>query len=142
MKLILAILLLYAPALANEPTFAATVVRVIDGDTLVATVHLPWGVDLRERTFRAIGYDAWETSKRRKSVSVTTNEVARGKEAKADLEKLLDDGLRVSPPNVSDRDIDPYDRDAARFYFQRGGRWLPVAEWMREHGHTRFRPAN
>jgi micrococcal nuclease len=65
--------------------YAARVVRVIDGDTLVADVDLGFHVSVRE-TFRLTGIDTPEMH----GVKKDSEEYRRGLEAKRFVEKLLE----------------------------------------------------
>lgn len=110
-------------------------VRVIDGDTVVADIRLPFGVTFRGRTIRAAGYDAWELSRARRTVNVTPVEVERGKLARAALEGLLDGGHLLAEDTGKQ---DSYGRLLARLWVRTdGGRWIDVAEYMRSEAHTR-----
>ena len=60
--------------------------RVIDGDTLqIETIVLPWDVALLNQRVRIADFDAWESSRRRRSVNVTDEEVVKGKRATQEL---------------------------------------------------------
>lgn len=69
-----------------------TNVRVVDGDTVEADIHLGLNFVLEGEKIRAADYDAWECSKRRRTVEITDDEVRKGKRAKAYLEGLLSAG--------------------------------------------------
>lgn len=64
-------------------TYHATVVRVIDGDTVMLDVSLGFGIWLRDQSFRLAGCNAIERSK------------PGGKEAKAHLAEVLPAGIAV-----------------------------------------------
>ena len=60
-----------------------------DGDTLAAeTLYLPFGVALYDVDMRCADFDAWESSFRRTSVSITHAEIERGKRAAKELAEL------------------------------------------------------
>ena len=82
-------------------------IRVIDGDTVEADIHLPLDIVVQKQSIRLAGYDAWESSKRRRSVNVTDEEVIKGKEATEALEALLASGS-VSIKILSERSRDSY----------------------------------
>ena len=82
---LLPLLCLSAPAIAHD--YELEQVRVVDGDTIEATVVLGFGVRYRT-TVRAIDYDACEVSYRRRTVQITPDEIRRGKAAKAYLESV------------------------------------------------------
>lgn len=131
-----------SPLAAQEhlsPTSAVpcTLETIHDGDTLKATVHLPFGVDLRHKSIRAWGYDAPEISRVRRAVKITADELVRGKQAKEALVGLLATGT-LWIEEAPGPDIDPYDRLAARLWVKsKAGEWVDVADFMRKGGHTR-----
>jgi hypothetical protein len=71
-------------------TYSASVVRVIDGDTVVLDVDLGFGIWLRSQSFRLTGCNAIERSK------------PGGKEAKANLIELLPVGTAVLLRSIAD----------------------------------------
>ena len=111
-------------------------IRIIDGDTIEADVVLPWGVTLREQNIRAAGFDAWETSRRRKSVNLVPDEVERGKRAEAALAALLETGRLYLLPDTNEP-RDAYGRILARWQIDRDGELVDVADIMRAAGHER-----
>lgn len=116
----------------------ATVTKVHDGDTLRATIHLPYDVDLPNRSIRAQDYDAWEINRVRKTVVITDEELRKGKQAKAELERLLSLGrLHLEPIRGADG---AYNREAARWWIYTGDGWINVAQHMVTHGHQRNNP--
>lgn len=122
--------------LAGEPSqpLPATLHSIHDGDTLTATIHLPFSVDLPSRTIRAYGYDAWEIRKGRRNVVVTPEEAAKGLAAKAALADLLGKGLWVEDAGKRD----PYGRTSAKLWTKTAdGGWLDVSAWAKTNGHTR-----
>ena len=107
-----------------------------DGDTLKAyEVQLPFGVSLRDQSVRADGYDAWEIDRTRKTIIYDKDELEKGIEAyKALCDLLRDGGLWIDETGKRD----PYGRLNARLWTKdRSGKWIDVAEWMKEHGHAR-----
>lgn len=113
----------------------ATVIKVHDGDTLRATIHLPYDVDLPNRSIRAQDFDAWEINRVRKTVKITDEELRRGKLAKAELERLLSLGrLYLQPVKGADG---AYNRETARWWIDTSDGWLDVAKHMIDHGHHR-----
>jgi len=107
-----------------------------DGDTLKAyEVQLPFGVSLRDQSVRADGYDAWEIDRTRKTIIYDKDELEKGIEARRAFSNLLDDGgLWIDETGKRD----PYGRLNARLWTKdRSGKWIDVAEWMKEHGHAR-----
>lgn len=111
-------------------------VRVVDGDTLEADIDLPMRVTLRQESIRCVDYDAWESSKRRRSVNVTDEEVVKGKAATEALKSLIASGQLVVQLEEEDRDV--YGRVLARLYVEREYELICVADWMTENGHVRL----
>ena len=132
-------LFLSSHAFGEQPrTFILCSVKdVLDGDTIVVDVLLPWSVVLNDRSVRMQGYDAWEISKKRKTVRVTDAEIERGKAAREALVQILSaaEAVYLTP---SDRH-DPYGRLTAYVSLLYDGQLIEVSEWMREHGHTRIK---
>ncbi len=69
-------------------TYNATVVRVVDGDTVIMDVDLGFSCWVRDLSFRLLGCNAREHSQ------------IGGKEARANLEKLLPAGMKVKLTSV------------------------------------------
>lgn len=114
-----------------------TVERVLDGDTVQGTITLGWDVQLSNQMVRCLSYDAWETSKRRRSVTVTDEEIVKGKAATAYLETLTANGVWVE---AGERSRDNYGRVLGELYVAREGRLYAVADLMRAAGHCRVDP--
>ena len=136
---LIAVLAIAGPLSAAEPVdkVRAEVLSVSDGDTVTLNIHLPWNLTIRGEAIRALGYDAWETSRRRQSRMVTDAELEKGKAAKAALVTLLATGeLFIVPEGEGERD--PYGRILARLHVrQRDGKWVDVADFMKRRGHDR-----
>jgi endonuclease YncB( thermonuclease family) len=116
----------------------ATVEELHDADSPKVTIHLPFGVDLPHRDLRAVGYDAWEVSRTRRTVVVTTAEITKGKQARDELAKLIAGGTLYVEET---RQSDPYGRTNAVMWVRRAdGTWVDVAAWMLKNGHTRPTP--
>jgi len=152
---------LLAGALASEPLPAASppaaqpakwrvcdarLVRLIDGDTLVVDLHLGGDVVLKGQRIRALGYDAWEVSKRRRTVTVTDAEIVKGKAAGEALDELIRsaEGFTLKTRILRDGSTarDPFGRILAELHLEvRDDRGqleaIDVALWMRRHGHCR-----
>ena len=115
-------------------------VRVVDGDTLEADIDLPMRVTLRQEMIRCTDYDAWESSKRRRSVNVTDEEVVKGKAATEALKSLIASGQLMVQLEEDDRDV--YGRILARLFVARNNNLLSVADWMEANNHTRKETPN
>ena len=129
--------LLIIVAIAQPQTCAVPLadVRVHDGDTIHASLTLPFGLTIRDKTIRAADYDAYELSRARRTVNVTGVEIERGKRAKAALEELFAQG---TPYATDTGKQDVYGRLLAVLWVKtREGRWVDVAAEMRRQAHTR-----
>lgn len=125
-------------AIAGEPYKLAHWV-VKDGDTIHAeTLYLPFGVALYDVDMRCADFDAWESSYRRATVSISAEEITRGKRAAKELAELLAaNEFRVLPPNDS-RVRDVYGRLLVVIEVKLPERgWVKLADWMRLHNHVR-----
>lgn len=110
------------------------VTRVLDGDTVQGTISLGWDVQLSNQMVRCLSYDAWESSKRRRSVKVTDEEVVKGKLAAEYLRELVEGGAWVS---AGDRPRDNYGRILGELYVNIDGKLYEVADLMHAAGHCR-----
>lgn len=132
-------------------TLRLSSITVIDGDTIKADVHLPYGVTLSQETIRASDYDAWESRRIRRSVGeITDAELANGKRSKAALQAYADDlknPLTLLPPvdhttapelpgNHRVEWRDNYGRLLGQFW----RRNRSIADDMHSNGHTRPTP--
>ena len=111
-------------------------VEVVDGDTLRADIELAYGVVLVRQVIRADNYDAWESSHARRTVEVTDEEIARGKQAAADLAALIQDARQVWL--IPSKDREPHGRRLGRWVVETNvGEQVDVATWMRARHHCR-----
>jgi endonuclease YncB( thermonuclease family) len=119
-------------------SFPIKINRVKDGDTLALDyVQLPWKTGLVAVDLRCAGYDAWEITHKRKSVSVSGSEIEKGKQAKYFLEELVEDTIQayLKPEQP---EFDCYGRLLGYLYLTlRNGTTVDVAETMHLKGHTR-----
>ena len=115
------------------------VARVLDGDTVEGTIELGFGVQLASQSIRCLGYDAWESSKRRRSVKVTDEEVVKGKLASKYMEDLVKGPVWVVPGK---RERDNYGRVRGELYVLVDGKPVGVADLMEYNGHTRREPGD
>ena len=113
------------------------VTRVLDGDTVEGTISLGWDVQLSKQVVRCLSYDAWESSKRRRSVKVTDEEVQKGKLAAEYMRELSEGGVWV---REGKRSRDNYGRILGELYVAREGKLYEVADLMRAAGHCRVDP--
>ena len=123
----------------DEPgnRFPITVTYVVDGDTLDAVINLGWHVSLTSR-IRCSDYDSWEKSKRRRSVTVTDDEVAKGKAATEFLTAFLQDREAWLGPDTAGQDRDNYGRILGRVFVRTdAGAVESLAAIMRRLGHLR-----
>lgn len=120
----------------NRPAFRVDSPLVHDVDTLSdGTIRLPWSIAIIGKKIRA-DYDGWEISRVRQTVTITEEELRKGKLARDELVELLRHGtLYISLP---DADIDPWDRlDAIWWYRDQTGSITRIAaiakqkKWLR-----------
>lgn len=124
--------------LRRFPIYLLTVKRVVDGDTLHGTIHLPYGIDYTPKGIRALGYDAWESSKRRKGV--TDEEVVKGKKATTYLQNLLK-GRKVYIVLIEpEGSHGKYGRALGLLAIQREGKLEWVSTLMKANNHIRTLP--
>ena len=120
------------------PLYPVQVSRVIDGDTIKATIQLGFSITIANRSIRLQGFDAWETSKRRKTVNVTDEELAKGKLASKALKELLDEHtgrIYLKPAKKSES---VYGRLAGYLHiYPEMGDPIDIAEFMTANGFTR-----
>lgn len=132
-----AVVLLWCSVASAEHLYEITVHRVKDGDTIVADIHLPFDITLRRQDIRCNDYDAWESSRARRSVDVTDEEIERGKKAAADLRQLLNRADRVWIVPDDDEARDVYGRVLGGIAVEVDGKRFSLAAWMSERGHLR-----
>ncbi len=131
--IVLFALLTQTQAVAAE-LLKATILEVQDGDTVRATIELGWGVTLTDNV-RFLDLDAWETSRRRKTVNVTVEEIEKGKKAKAFLAELIK-GRQLYCLPTNKREV--YGRILTKFYFyDRENKLVDISAVMKENGHDR-----
>lgn len=94
-------------------------IRVIDADTLYATVELPLSVTLVNQRIRCLGYDAYELSE------------VNGLAAKKEFETLLASGQAYGM--TGDRPFDDFGRCLLSIYIRKDNEVISVADWMKEH---------
>lgn len=137
------ILSLSSSAPAGEP-YKLAHWSVKDGDTIEAeTLYLPFGVALYDVTMRMADYDAWESSYRRTAVSITADEIKRGRLAAKELAELLNTNeFRVLPPDGPNvRDV--YGRLLVKVEVKLPEKgWVRLRDWMKLHHHIRDEGAN
>lgn len=135
------------PAHGQAPSGALRVTEATwhDADTATITVAGPWGFGPIRQSCRALGYDAWEVSRTRQTVTVTEAEIDRGKAAVTALSAWLDGAeLWVIPPSAG-RDRDAYGRMLGEFWTRKPGRtplWYPLSQWVIEHDFDRDRASD
>ena len=104
-------------------------IRVIDGDTIECDILLPLGITLRQEEIRFSDYDAWESSRRRRSVKITDEELVKGKQATALFKELLETSSMTIILEGDGRDV--YGRVLGRpvIYSNNGARFM-LADFM------------
>ena len=107
-------------------------IRVIDGDTIECDIDLGFNVILNDQKVRLMGYDSWEISKRRKTVTVTDEEIRKGEIAKQTLIDLIN---KYHDPRIIYYGKDNYGRWL--LYLRLNNNTIRLEQWMMEHGHTR-----
>ncbi len=132
------VLSLGSRVLAGEPG-TLEIWRVIDGDTIAAEqLNLPFGVALTNVKLRMADYDAWETSYRRETVSISAKEIELGKRAAKELNDLLSNHPFRVLPGDPQRTHDVYGRLLVKIEVKLPDKgWYSLAEWMTRKGHTR-----
>jgi len=119
---------------------------VYDGDTFTLDIDLDFGFWLKGETVRAMGYDAWEVTRTRKTVGeITDQEIAKGKEARTYVENLFRNAKVVTCESsvIINQDFDG--TTLARRYRDPYGRLLLfirvdgklLAKLMEERGYVR-----
>ena len=147
---LLFLLLCFAAEASHAQPWQAVYCKVLyvhDGDTISADLSLPFRIELTNRQLRAFGYDAWEVSKTRRTVTVTDEEIAKGYKARDALRELLKTGQLYIEDVTAIQMVkpDPYGRMLTRWWIQQisnrdeiaSVEWIDVAKWMHEHGHCR-----
>lgn len=149
MRTLLLSLLLFCTVSAAPPDVwqpecwcAVQNVEVLDADTVKADIVLPFGgIVMVRRTIRAHGFDAWETSKRRRVLNLTEEqwqlEIRRGQAARKELIELLNGGRLFVSPIPQAEDIDPYDRVDARWLIVKDGVPYRVSDIAQQKGWVR-----
>jgi len=113
---------------------------VKDADTIVGTIRFPWNVALVDESIRAAGFDAWEVSRKRRTVHITDEELRKGKEAKlALISYLKGKHIYITPLSMS---RDAYGRIFALIFVgevDRAGRYVfrPLADWAEKNHFVR-----
>jgi endonuclease YncB( thermonuclease family) len=112
-----------------------------DGDTITrGVIDLGWGRKLHigpheeAPGIRAFGYDAWEVTRTRQTVTVTDAEIKKGLAARDDLVELLKSGSLWAEDSGQ---RDPYGRISAVLWVKQGDNWIFLAGWMEARGHLR-----
>lgn len=126
-----------APTVAPPPAFVKLAnVALHDVDSLRADIVLPFGVTLPDRSIRAQGFDGWEIDRTRKTVTITDEELVKGKEARKQLQALIVASKGLYAVESDEKGV--YGRVSAFLYVQtQDGSMLSVAKWAEENGHCR-----
>ncbi len=121
--------------------YQVRIIKVLDGDTVRADVILGFSIALLNESIRLQGFDAWETSRRRRTVTITDEELKKGQVAKKDLMDLLEKHKgRVYLMKFGDgRGV--YGRlTGFLVVYPKKGDPIEIKLWMRERGHQRKDP--
>jgi len=129
------LLLFAATAFSND--YELRNVRVVDGDTIRATVVLDFGIELSDTRIRLLGFDAWESSRARRAIEISDEEIEKGKIAGEALKKLLGRGVSFGRTGKG-KARDHYGRPMLYLLIRdESDSVLHVDEWMKANGHTR-----
>ncbi len=113
-------------------------IHVIDGDTIVANIRLPWDIMLSAQMIRAADYDTWESRRvqRAGSNGISDAEIARGKIACEVLKNMLEkaDYVYVTP---APQPRDNFGRILGILSVQNGDTVTKVGPYMQRNGHDR-----
>lgn len=120
--------------------YEVVVTGIVDGDTIKGDIYLGWNIVLKDQTIRLLGFDAWETSRRRRSVDVTDEEIKKGKIAEEELRELIRRCYEIYlVPGQEERGY--YGRVLGKLYLKMPykKRLLDVSKYMIQHGHDRWK---
>lgn len=111
--------------------------RFHDIDTItLCDVYLPYGVVLRDEAIRANDFDGLEISRVRQTVKITDEEIAAGKVAEREFERLCGMGTLYAKPGKDRRDN--YGRLlGSLMVVKHSGERVKVAEWAKQNGWVR-----
>ncbi len=79
------------------PLYPVEIFKIVDVDTVKGSPLFPWGAKLDPIRIRAMGFDGWESNKRRFRDATTDEEIRKGKLATAALTRLLARGTPLHP---------------------------------------------
>jgi endonuclease YncB( thermonuclease family) len=136
MYTLILLLTIASPPPANQ--YQLRLERVLDGDTIEADIMLGFDVTLDDQSIRLQGFDAWEVSRRRRTVTVTDDELAKGAIAKKELTELLatHKGRIYLRPAKEGRGV--YGRVVGYLViYTKDGDIIDVDKWMKGRGHAR-----
>ncbi len=104
---------------------------VLDGDTFRSDLHLGFDVVLHDQTVRIHNFDAWEVSRKRRTVTIDNAELEKGEKAKQALAAMLHSAKRVEVVESGERD--PYGRRSCAVYVD----GKSAVDALRAGGHER-----
>jgi endonuclease YncB( thermonuclease family) len=135
------LLLLTASAFAQQPSppvqanyYDVIVESVHDADTFTVTIKMEWDVNLVHQQLRIANFDAWETSRARRTIGrITDEEIIRGKQATEYCVKLFKEAknVKLTPHPKQKRDV--YGRLLVYVYVD----GVEYGELMRRNGFER-----
>lgn len=111
--------------------------RFHDIDTItLCDVYLPYGVVLRDEAIRANDFDGCEISRVRQTVKITDEELALGKAAESEFERLCGMGTLYAKQGKDRRDN--YGRLlGSLMVVKSSGERVKIAEWAKLNGWVR-----
>lgn len=115
--------------------YECKIVEVTDGDTIKAEIIVKdFNVQIIEQVLRAFNYDAYESSYRRHSVKITSEEIQKGKLAK----NFLIDLCKTHKLYIEPKGFDVYGRRLCIFLVTSNDiDFIDLATIMRQNGFTR-----
>ena len=132
---IAALALLAGSLTANAKGAEAKNIRVIDGDSFACDIDLGFGTMKPDQRVRVYGFDAWESTKVRKSLNLSSaeweQENRKGVIAKRSLENLLKFAKVVRLHEVG------HEQSFSRWVVEVYADETHVADYMKSKGHER-----
>ena len=133
---LLVFLVLVSLSCWSHADFPIRDIRIIDGDTIEASIDLPWDITIRKQSIRFLEFDAWEISRRRQGVDITDAELIKGQKAADDLKEILDTAYEIT---IRGSERDSFGRILAYVYVEATETSKPILvnKLMTRRGHSR-----